>query len=126
MNSLTFSLIFPLPTVRAIHRQARGATAMLSEVSFGRFLVGSQFFILARNHAVLDRTGCWDGHPHLYSPEEVSPALTHTLRLSNLSYSYFFARKFSLESLTPLMSFSGTEVIVGSFLLLVKSPREQL
>lgn len=80
-------------------------TAMLSEVSFGRFWVGSQFFILACNHAVLvveerklwrkceepwpeehylptllsmkDWTGCWDGHPHLYSPEEVSALNTH-------------------------------------------------
>lgn len=130
---------------------ARGATVMLPEVPFERFRVGSQFFILTRNHAVMvvkerklwrkfklpclgeepcypeehyfptllsmkdpegcshytltrvNWTGCWDGHPHLYSPEEVSPALIHTLRQSNSSYSYFFARKFSPESLTPLM-----------------------
>ncbi|KAG6602243.1 Glycosyltransferase BC10, partial [Cucurbita argyrosperma subsp. sororia] len=130
---------------------ARGATAMLPEVPFERFRVGSQFFILTRNHAVLvvkerklwrkfklpclgeepcypeehyfptllsmedpqgcshytltrvNWTGCWDGHPHLYSPEEVSPALIQTLRQSNSSYSFFFARKFSPEALTPLM-----------------------
>ncbi|KAK2400332.1 glycosyltransferase BC10 [Trifolium repens] len=48
-------------------------------------------------------TGCWDGHPHLYTPEEVSPELVRQLRVSNSSYSYLFARKFSPECLAPLM-----------------------
>lgn len=48
-------------------------------------------------------TGCWDGHPHLYTPPEVSPELVRRLRESNSSYSYLFARKFSPECLTPLM-----------------------
>lgn len=48
-------------------------------------------------------TGCWDGHPHLYTPEEVSPELIRQLRVSNSSYLYLFARKFSPECLAPLM-----------------------
>ncbi|KAK2454132.1 glycosyltransferase BC10 [Trifolium repens] len=48
-------------------------------------------------------TGCWDGHPHLYTPQEVSPELVRQLRVSNSSYSYLFARKFSPECLAPLM-----------------------
>ncbi|XP_054809590.1 glycosyltransferase BC10-like [Prosopis cineraria] len=130
---------------------ARGVNAMLPEVPFEEFRVGSQFFVLTRRHAALvvkDRrlwrkfrlpcvseepcypeehyfptllsmedpdgcagftltrvnwTGCWDGHPHRYTPLEVSPELVHQLRLSNSSYSYFFARKFSPECLPVLM-----------------------
>lgn len=131
---------------------ARGENAMLPEVPFDEFRVGSQFFILTRNHVkavVKDRrlwrkfklpclteepcypeehyfptllsmedpdgctgftltrvnwTGCWDGHPHLYTPPEVSPELVRQLRESNSSsYSYLFARKFSPECLAPLM-----------------------
>ena len=48
-------------------------------------------------------TGCWDGHPHLYTPSEISPELIYRLRESNSSFSYFFARKFSPDSVTPLM-----------------------
>ncbi|KEH41305.1 putative glycosyl transferase, family 14 [Medicago truncatula] len=48
-------------------------------------------------------TGCTDGHPHLYTREEVSPELVRQLRKSNSSYPYLFARKFSPETLAPLM-----------------------
>ncbi|XP_061367157.1 glycosyltransferase BC10-like [Gastrolobium bilobum] len=131
---------------------ARGEKAMLPEVPFEAFRVGSQFFVLTRHHAavvVRDRklwkkfrlpcvteepcypeehyfptllsmkdtngctgftltrvnwTGCWDGHPRLYTPPEVSPELIRQLRESNSSYSYLFARKFSPECLEPLMN----------------------
>ena len=49
-------------------------------------------------------TGCWDGHPHLYSPPEISPELVRRLRESNSSYSFLFARKFSPDCLAPLMN----------------------
>ncbi|TKY53569.1 acetylglucosaminyltransferase protein [Spatholobus suberectus] len=130
---------------------ARGERAMLPEVPFRSFRVGSQFFVLTRRHARLvvrdvrlwekfrlpcvteepcypeehyfptllsmqdpngctgfsltrvNWTGCWDGHPHLYTPPEVSPELVRRLRESNSSYVYLFARKFSPECLRPLM-----------------------
>ncbi|KAI4351224.1 hypothetical protein L6164_005602 [Bauhinia variegata] len=130
---------------------ARGETAMLPEVPFEQFRVGSQFFILTRRHAVVvvkerklwrkfklpcvseepcypeehyfptllsmedpdgcshftltrvNWTACWDGHPHLYTLPEVSPELVYQLRKSNSSYSHLFARKFSPETLTPLI-----------------------
>lgn len=44
-----------------------------------------------------------DGHPHLYSPEEVTAELVYKLRESNSSYSYLFARKFAPDCLKPLM-----------------------
>ncbi|CAI8601988.1 unnamed protein product [Vicia faba] len=137
---------------------ARGENAMLPEIVFEDFRVGSQFFTLNRKHAkfvvgeqklwkkflipcinvyscypeehyfptllsmedpngctgfTLTRvnwTDCWDGHPHLYTPDEVSLELVHHLRRSNSSYSYFFARKFSPECLGPLMDIAD-EVI---------------
>ena len=49
-------------------------------------------------------TGSIYGHPHLYTPEEVSPKLFRQLRVSNWSYSYLFARKFSPGCLDPLMN----------------------
>lgn len=55
-------------------------------------------------------TGCWDGHPHLYTPPEVSPELVRELRLSNSSYSYLFARKFSPECLSPLMDIADNVI----------------
>lgn len=130
---------------------ARGEGSMLPEITFDQFRVGSQFFVLAKRHALLvlrerklwrkfklpcidldscypeehyfptflsmeDPKGCshytltrvnWsdsvDGHPHTYHAPEVSPELLHTLRNSNSSYSYFFARKFSPDCLKPLM-----------------------
>ncbi|KAK7393130.1 hypothetical protein VNO78_21584 [Psophocarpus tetragonolobus] len=48
-------------------------------------------------------TGCWDGHPHLYTAPEISPELIRRLRQSNSSYVYLFARKFAPECLLPLM-----------------------
>ncbi|XVF24611.1 hypothetical protein REPUB_Repub13aG0142200 [Reevesia pubescens] len=148
------SYIEILSNVPHLHNRyvARGKDVMLPEISFNQFRVGSQFFVLAKRHALLvlkerklwrkfklpcldldscypeehyfptllsmqDPKGCshytltrvnWtdsvDGHPHTYHAPEVSPHLLHTLRKSNSSYSYFFARKFSPDCLTPLMS----------------------
>ncbi|XP_018837720.2 glycosyltransferase BC10-like [Juglans regia] len=61
------------------------------------------------SHYTLTRvnwTHSFDGHPHLYKPEEVSTELLHKLRVSNSSYSYLFARKFSADCLKPLMEIS--------------------
>lgn len=44
-----------------------------------------------------------DGHPHTYYPPEVSAQLIYDLRVSNSTYSYMFARKFSADCLNPLM-----------------------
>lgn len=130
---------------------ARGNEVMLPEVPFEQFRVGSQFFVLNREHSLLvikDRklwrkfrlpclnmdscypeehyfptllsmedpdgcthytltrvnwTGSTGGHPHTYQPAEVSPELIQELRLSNSTYSYMFARKFSSDCLKPLM-----------------------
>ncbi|KAJ7974821.1 Core-2/I-branching beta-1,6-N-acetylglucosaminyltransferase family protein [Quillaja saponaria] len=54
-------------------------------------LKGCSQFTLTR----VNWTGSFDGHPHLYTPLEVSAELVYRLRQSNSSYSYFFARKFS-------------------------------
>ncbi|GLT88712.1 hypothetical protein SLE2022_067250 [Rubroshorea leprosula] len=137
---------------------ARGKNAMLPEVTFEQFKVGSQFFILSKRHALLilkerklwrkfrlpcvdlnscypeehyfptllsmaDPEGCshytltrvnWTnsvgGHPHTYHALEVSPELIHILRESNSSYSYFFARKFLPETLTPLMEIADSVI----------------
>ncbi|OMO75384.1 Glycosyl transferase, family 14 [Corchorus capsularis] len=131
---------------------ARGEGSLLPEIPFKQFRVGSQFFVLAKRHALLvlkerklwrkfrlpcfdldscypeehyfptflsmkDPKGCshytltrvnWtdsvDGHPHTYHAPEVSSDLLHTLRKSNSTYSYFFARKFSPDCLKPLMA----------------------
>ncbi|CAH8308789.1 unnamed protein product [Eruca vesicaria subsp. sativa] len=131
---------------------ARGDDAMMPEIPFEDFRVGSQFFVLAKRHAltvirerkmwrkfrlpcvvdeescypeehyfptllsVEDREGCsgftltrvdWtgsvDGHPRTYGAEEVSGEMIRRLRRSNSSLDYFFARKFSPESLEGLM-----------------------
>ncbi|BFG34945.1 hypothetical protein CerSpe_212190 [Prunus speciosa] len=130
---------------------ARGRFAMMPEVPFEQFRVGSQFFLLTRRHALVvlkDRalwrkfkmpcyredecypeehyfptllsmedpdglnrysltrvnwTGTVNGHPYTYRAEEVSAELIHRLRKSNLSESYLFARKFSPDSLKPLL-----------------------
>ncbi|GER28879.1 Core-2/I-branching beta-1,6-N-acetylglucosaminyltransferase family protein [Striga asiatica] len=134
---------------------ARGKNVMLPEVPFNRFRAGSQFFVLARQHAVVvvrdrrlwrkfrlpclnldscypeehyfptllsmeDPDGCthytltrvnWTGsvggHPHMYGPEELSASLIYELRLSNSSYSFMFARKFSPDCLQPLLDIAG-------------------
>ncbi|CAA0829246.1 Core-2/I-branching beta-1-6-N-acetylglucosaminyltransferase family protein [Striga hermonthica] len=134
---------------------ARGENVMLPEVPFDRFRAGSQFFVLARQHALVvvrdrrlwrkfrlpclnqdscypeehyfptllsmeDPDGCthytltrvnWTGsvggHPHMYRPEELSPSLIYELRLSNSSYSFMFARKFSPDCLQPLLDIAG-------------------
>lgn len=130
---------------------ARGDGMMVPEIPYDEFRVGSQFFVLAKRHALLvlkerklwkkfklpclDLESCYpeehyfptllsmedpkgsthytltrvnwtdsvDGHPHTYHSPEISPELIHTLRESNSSYSYFFARKFSPDCLKPLM-----------------------
>ncbi|GMI70088.1 beta-1,6-N-acetylglucosaminyl transferase-like [Hibiscus trionum] len=130
---------------------ARGDGSLLPEIPYDNFRVGSQFFVLAKRHALLvlkerklwrkfkqpclDLDSCYpeehyfptllsmedpkgsslytltrvnwtdsvDGHPHTYLSPEISPELIHTLRKSNSSFSYFFARKFSPECLQPLM-----------------------
>lgn len=51
-----------------------------------------------------------DGHPHTYHPPEVSPELIHRLRVSNSSYSYMFARKFSPDCLNPLMEIADSVI----------------
>ncbi|KAH7661680.1 Glycosyl transferase family 14 protein [Dioscorea alata] len=53
-----------------------------------------------------------DGHPRLYSPEEVSPELVRTLRKSGDSdHEFMFARKFSPECLNPLMDIAQTVIL---------------
>lgn len=137
---------------------ARGRYAMLPEVTFDRFRVGSQFFVLTRRHALVvvkdhrlwrkfrlpcsktescypeehyfptllsmeDPDGCthftltrvnWTGsthgHPHTYRPPEVSAELIYTLRTSNSTYSYLFARKFSPDCLEPLMGIADSVI----------------
>ncbi|XP_022859639.1 uncharacterized protein LOC111380342 [Olea europaea var. sylvestris] len=130
---------------------SRGKDVMLPEVPFNRFRVGSQFFVLTRQHALVvikDRrlwrkfrlpchnldscypeehyfptllsmedphgcthytltrvnwTGSTDGHPYTYGPAEISSKLIRELRVSNSSYSFMFARKFSPDCLQPLL-----------------------
>ncbi|PKA45787.1 hypothetical protein AXF42_Ash018338 [Apostasia shenzhenica] len=139
---------------------ARGDNVMVPEVPFERFRVGSQFFILARRHALLvvrdrrlwkkfrmpclkkmedscypeehyfptlldmqDPNGCtrytltrvnWTesigGHPHTYTPAEISGDLIVELRRSNSTYSYLFARKFSPDCLDPLLEIADTVI----------------
>ncbi|EOA24301.1 hypothetical protein CARUB_v10017541mg [Capsella rubella] len=137
---------------------ARGEDAMLPEIRYQDFRVGSQFFVLAKRHALMvikerklwrkfklpcldvescypeehyfptllslkDPKGCshftltrvnWTGsvggHPHTYGASEVSPQLIRSLRRSNSSLDYFFARKFSPESLQPLMEIADAVI----------------
>ncbi|XP_042499032.1 glycosyltransferase BC10 [Macadamia integrifolia] len=148
----------------------RGEEAMLPEIPFEDFRLGSQFFVLTRRHARLvvkdervwdkfnlpcvrwdtcypeenyfptllnmkdpngcvpatlthvDWTGLSDGHPHTYQASEVGPELILSLRSDRPRYGdtgggnvtnsstrtkrddpFLFARKFSPESLQPLM-----------------------
>ncbi|KAK9156900.1 hypothetical protein Scep_003474 [Stephania cephalantha] len=67
---------------------------------------GCTHFTLTR----VNWTGSVDGHPHTYTAPEVSPDLIYKLRLSNSSYSYLFARKFSPDSLHPLMEMADTVI----------------
>lgn len=130
----------------------RGKEVMLPEVPFDRFRVGSQFFVLTREHSLLvikDRrlwrkfrlpclnkdscypeehyfptllsmedpegcthytltrvnwTGSTGGHPHTYGSAEVSAELIKRLRVSNSTYTFMFARKFSPDCLKPLLN----------------------
>ncbi|KAL7588227.1 hypothetical protein Lser_V15G36520 [Lactuca serriola] len=140
---------------------ARGKNAMLPEVPFDKFRIGSQFYILTRAHSLMvikDRklwrkfrlpclnvdscypeehyfptllsmedpngvseytltrvnwTGSVDGHPHTYHPAELSPELIRSLRVSNSTFSYLFARKFSPDCLLPLMSIAEKVIFRG-------------
>lgn len=137
---------------------ARGEDVMLPELTFEKFRVGSQFFILSKRHALVvlkerklwrkfrlpcldtyscypeehyfptllsmaDPQGCshytltrvnWTdsvgGHPHTYRGPEISPELIHSMRQSNFSYSYFFARKFTPDALKPLMQIADSVI----------------
>ncbi|XP_057548931.1 glycosyltransferase BC10 [Amaranthus tricolor] len=51
-----------------------------------------------------------NGHPHMYSPPDVFPELIYTLRQSNYSHDYLFARKFSPDSLKPLMDMADSVI----------------
>lgn len=56
-------------------------------------------------------TGSTGGHPHTYHPGEVSAKLITTLRKSNSTYSYLFARKFASTCLQPLMAIADTVIL---------------
>ncbi|XP_016463724.1 glycosyltransferase BC10-like [Nicotiana tabacum] len=151
---------------------ARGEHAMLPEVKFEDFRIGSQFFVIKRKHAriivrdrklwskfklpcleastcypeehyfstllnMVDPQGCvpttlthvnWKGsqggHPRTYTASEVGPELISTLRSARPRYGdevtnssdlsvakrydpFLFARKFSPDSLRPLMNISS-------------------
>ncbi|KAK6138452.1 hypothetical protein DH2020_027772 [Rehmannia glutinosa] len=65
------------------------------------------------SHYTLTRVNWTDsvnGHPHTYHPPEVSAELIYTLRESNSSYSYMFARKFSPDCLNPLMEIADSVI----------------
>ncbi|KAK3006739.1 hypothetical protein RJ639_017551 [Escallonia herrerae] len=78
-------------------------------------------------------TGSSNGHPHTYRPPEVSPELIYSLRESNLTYSYLFARKFSPDCLQPLLEIAddvrpkqealGKYLIVEMRKMLLELPR---
>ncbi|KAA8544365.1 hypothetical protein F0562_022367 [Nyssa sinensis] len=55
-------------------------------------------------------TGSINGHPHTYTAPEVSPELIYKLRLSNSTYSYLFARKFSPDCLNPLLDIADSVI----------------
>lgn len=55
-------------------------------------------------------TGTVNGHPHMYRPPEVTPELIYTLRQSNFTNDYLFARKFSPDCLNPLMEMADTVI----------------
>ncbi|KAK8655234.1 hypothetical protein V6N13_107822 [Hibiscus sabdariffa] len=55
-------------------------------------------------------TGTVAGHPHMYTPKEVTPELIYELRESNYSSSYLFARKFSPDCLGTLMRIADSVI----------------
>lgn len=67
---------------------------------------GCTHFTLTR----VNWTDSVDGHPHTYEPPEVSAELIYRLRVSNSTYSYLLARKFSPETLNPLMEMADTVI----------------
>ncbi|KAI8539641.1 hypothetical protein RHMOL_Rhmol09G0198700 [Rhododendron molle] len=50
------------------------------------------------------------GHPRTYKAPEISADLIYSLRESNSSYSYLFARKFSPDCLDPLMEIADNVI----------------
>ncbi|KAL5709065.1 hypothetical protein ACHQM5_019792 [Ranunculus cassubicifolius] len=68
---------------------------------------GCTHFTLTR----VNWTDSVDGHPHTYQPAEITPELIYRLRVSNSSFSYLFARKFSKETLNPLMEIADTVIL---------------
>uniref|UniRef100_A0A0D9WVN6 Uncharacterized protein n=1 Tax=Leersia perrieri TaxID=77586 RepID=A0A0D9WVN6_9ORYZ len=97
------------PQLRARYEAIGGEAAMLPELPFPKFRVGSQFFELSRRHAALV------GHPHAYGAAEISPELVAGLRRRwrevNATVDYMFARKFKPDCLAPLMAIADTELI---------------
>ncbi|KAK3035287.1 hypothetical protein RJ639_034810 [Escallonia herrerae] len=62
------------------------------------------------SHYTLTRVNWTDstgGHPHTYRAADVSPELIYKLRESNTTLPFMFARKFSPDSLVPLMDIAG-------------------
>lgn len=64
---------------------------------------GCSHFTLTR----VNWTGTAHGHPHSYRPPEVSAELMYKLRMSNWTYSYLFARKFTPDCLDLLMKLAS-------------------
>lgn len=58
----------------------------------------------------VDWTGSLHGHPRTYRPAEVSPELIYKLRRSNSSYSYMFARKFTVGCLEALIKIADSVI----------------
>ncbi|GAB2214831.1 hypothetical protein Droror1_Dr00019195 [Drosera rotundifolia] len=69
-------------------------------------LKGCTQFTLTR----VNWTASVDGHPHTYSPPEVTPELIYELRQSNFTYDYMFARKFSPDCLNVLMDMADSVI----------------
>ncbi|XP_019199519.1 PREDICTED: uncharacterized protein LOC109193142 [Ipomoea nil] len=67
---------------------------------------GSAGYTLTR----VNWTDMVDGHPHTYHPPEISSELIYTLRKSNSTYSYMFARKFSPDCLNPLLEMADSVI----------------
>ncbi|RVX06614.1 hypothetical protein CK203_029599 [Vitis vinifera] len=86
------------PTVLQQTHLLPGGALLSYILVYGRSL-GCTHYTLTR----VNWTGNLDGHPHLYGPDEVSPELIYELRISNSTYSFMFARKFSVDSLEPLI-----------------------
>ncbi|RWR80325.1 Glycosyl transferase [Cinnamomum micranthum f. kanehirae] len=67
---------------------------------------GCTHFTLTR----VNWTGSTGGHPHTYVPPEITPELIGSLRKSNSTYSFLFARKFAAACLEPLMKIADSVI----------------